>query len=262
MYASLMPNLSRLTLFAALLPAACAVAPDLVPVSAYGPAALGAVRYKAVLVAGDGSLPVFDNAVDAMADRLRRGGRTTGITRLSAAPAMIAQEGVRSASLDYILSAVGDMRPGPGEGCLVFATSHGAPRTGLSLSLTREALSPEALDRALVRGCGNAPTVVVASGCFSGVYAQAPMARPNRVILTAARPDRTSFGCGAGFTYTVYDRCLLDSLDSAVTWRDVSGAVGGCVASEERRQRVTPSEPQASFGEAVAGLPAPGRAAP
>ena len=88
------------------------------------------------------------------------------------------------------------------------------------------------------------------------------MARPNRVILTAARPDRTSFGCGAGFTYTVYDRCLLDSLDGAATWREVSGAVGGCVASEERRRRVTPSEPQASFGEAVAGLPAPGRAAP
>ena len=257
-----MPRMFRLALLAALLPAACAVVPDLAPVPAYSPAALGAVRYKAVLVAGDGSLPVFDNAVDAMAERLRRGGRTTGITRLSAVPAVIAQEGVRSASLDRILDAVGDMRPGPGEGCLVFATSHGAPRAGLALSLTREALSPEALDRALVRGCGNAPTVVVASGCFSGVYAQAPMARPNRVILTAARADRTSFGCGAGFTYTVYDKCLLDSLDGAATWRDVSGAVGACVSAEERRQRVTPSRPQASFGDAVAGLPAPGRAAP
>ena len=252
-------NLPRLTHCAVILAlSSCAAAPTLPPVEPYSAAELGTVRYKAVLAAGDSSLPVFDNAVAAVADRLRASERMAGITRLSATPALIEQSGVRSASLDHILDAISGLKPDVGQGCLVFVTSHGAPYRGLYLSSAGEMLSPHSLDRALVQGCGNAPTVVVASGCFSGTFAQPPMARTNRVILTAARADRVSFGCGAGFTYTVYDRCLLGSLDKGGTWQDAAGAIKACVEQEERRQGVTPSLPQTWFGSAVRGLPMPG----
>ena len=218
-------------------------------------------HWKAVLVAGDASLPVFDDAVEDMAARLReRDGVPPGdIQRLSAAPAIVAHDGARPATLDNVLDAVASMGPAAGQGCFVFATSHGARGYGLVLTAEdgREALSPAALDRALVRGCGNAPTVVVVSGCFTGIFAQPPMTRANRVVLTAARPDRTSFGCGAGRAYTVYDRCLLDIWDAGGTWRHAYDVIRRCVASEERRGRFTPSEPQAWFGAAVAALPLP-----
>ena len=160
----------------------------------------------------------------------------------------------RAATLEGVLAAVGAMRPAAGQACLVYATSHGVPGQGLYLSAQEEALTPAALDRALAVGCGRAPTVVIVSSCFSGLFAQGPMARPNRTILTAARADRTSFGCGAGRTHTVYDRCLLDSLGRDQTWPAVFAAVRRCVTAEERREGVAASLPQAWFGTGASKL--------
>ncbi len=276
----------RLTALIILAISACAAAPGRSTVPPRHAAAPAKMRYKAVLVAGDGRLPVFDNAVDGVAARLReRGGVAPGgLQRLSAAPAVVARRGVRSASLDHVLDAIRAMRPGAGEGCFVLATSHraprpgrargaaaallperrhvargrpGAPGRGLALGEAGELLDPTALDRALASGCGDAPTVVIVSGCFSGNFAQAPMARANRVILTAARADRASFGCGAGRTYTVYDRCLLAALDGGGSWREAYGSVRRCVEGEERDGGFQRSHPQAYFGPAVAGLGLP-----
>jgi len=213
----------------------------------------GAPPYVAVLVAGDDSLPVFDNATAAVQAVLQRTGAASEAARLSADP----RDGARVATVAGVLAAVGAMRPAAGQACLVYATSHGVPGQGLYLSAEEEALTPAALDRALTVGCGQAPTVVVVSSCFSGLFAQGPMVRPNRTILTAARADRTSFGCGAGRTYTVYDRCLLDSLGRDRTWPAVFTALRRCVTAEERREGVDPSLPQAVFGTAARGLPVP-----
>ena len=225
---------------------------------AAAPAASGMVPYKAVLIAGDGSLPVFDNAMDGVAADLRRAGAAADIVRLSGTGAGRALP----ATLGNVVEAIAAMRPAAGQGCLVFATSHGVHGGGFYLSAEEEVLTPAMLDRALQAGCGSAPTVVVVSSCFSGSFAQAPMARANRVILTAARVDRTSFGCGAGETYTVYDRCLLGRLDRRGTWPVAYDAIRRCVSAEERREGVMPSLPQAWFGGAVAGLALPTGAAP
>jgi hypothetical protein len=105
--------------------------------------------------------------------------------------------------------------------------------------------------------------VVIISGCYSGDFARGPMARPNRIVLTAARNDRPSFGCGAGRTYTVYDQCLLGALRQSTDWRGTADATEACVTREETAMRETPSGPQRWFGGEVAalGLPQPGPAA-
>ena len=194
-----------------------------------------------MLIAGDDSLPVFDNASGAMQAHLHAS--SGDLQRLSAAAS-----GGHAASLRNVLAAVASMRPAPGQGCFVFATSHGGRNEGLYLSNTDDFLTPRALDAALVRGCGDAPTVVVVSACFSGSFAQAPMTRANRVVLTAARADRTSFGCQAGRTYTVFDKCLLDSMDTGSAWPAVYGLVRRCVSREEALEDAVPSHPQAWFG--------------
>ena len=238
---------------------ACLAARNLPPVQSRNAAAPATTHYRAVLVAGDDSLPVFDNAADDVVIWLRRQGAVASgaLQRLSTTPAVIGRNGVRSASLEHVLDAVENMKPDAGEGCFVFATSHGAPYQGLALTKTGEMLNPAALDRALTVGCGNAPTVVIVSGCFSGNFTQAPMARANRVILTASRSDRASFGCGSGRTYTFYDRCLLDALDQAGAWPRAYVSAQRCVADEEHKGRFQRSEPQAYFGPAVAGLSFP-----
>lgn len=238
---------------------ACAAVPELPPVPSYGADMLAGLETKAVLIAGDDSLVVFDNATAGLRRRLMdRGVAVSDIQSLTASKA-----GGPRVSLSAVTDAVAAMRPSVGQACLVFATSHGGQGLGLLLSPGREFLTPQGLDRALAVGCGNAPTVVVVSGCFSGSFAKAPMNRANRVILTAAREDRTSFGCGAGREFTVYDKCLLDAIDALggrgklATWAAISDRTRGCVAAEERRVRVVPSEPQSAFGAAVPGMGLP-----
>jgi len=74
------------------------------------------------------------------------------------------------------------------------------------------------------------------------------MRAPNRLIITAARPDRPSFGCQADRTYTVFDECLLSVLPQASTWRRVYDADLACVRQRERELGVLPSQPQGFFG--------------
>ena len=138
-------------------------------------------------------------------------------------------------------------------------TSHGAHGPGLYLAAHEEFLSPDELDTALSAGCAASPTVAIVSACYSGVFAQPPMARPNRIVLTAAAADRPSFGCGAGAEYAFYDECLIRSLHSLPRdWPEVIADTGSCVAGLEARDKQPASMPQSAVGPAVARLPVPG----
>lgn len=210
--------------------------------------------WQAVLVAGDKAEPVFDNGVAAMQQILTASGvPAQNIHALSAAPGG-RLPGAEPASLAGILQRVASLQPRPGEGCLVYITSHGQRGQGVWLAYAGEFLTPAALARALAAGCGNAPTVVVVSACYSGAFAAPPLAAPNRIVLTAARPDRPSFGCQADRTYTVYDECLLGALQRAARWRAASDLTRACVTSRERELQVVPSQPRTAFGAAVKDL--------
>ena len=216
--------------------------------------------WTAVLVAGDGSIPVFDNATSRMADLLAAVGTSPGdIHRFSDAPDMLAQPHVQLASKTRVLNAIAAMHPQPGQACFVFMTSHGAHGPGLYLAAHDEFISPDDLASALDEGCGAAPTVAVVSACYTGDFARAPVATPNRIVLAAAAADRPSFGCGAGAQYAFYDECLIGSLHSLPRdWPEVIRDTGRCVAQLEAKDKETPSMPQSSVGASAAGLPVPG----
>jgi hypothetical protein len=255
----------RIAVGFALLLAACAT-PSLPPVPQYDAAALAATRFKAVLVAGDPSIVAFDNATARFerALRARAGVSREDIYRLSARDEVLRDKTVLLATVQATLATIEDLKPGPGEGCLVFATMHGARGQGLYMprGFGDHFLDPASLDRALALGCGNAPTVVIMSGCFSGIYAQPPVTRDNRIVLTAAAADRASFGCGAGNDYTYFDACLLGSLDQlgvGMTWQDAISATRQCVAAREAAMGAVPSHAQSWVGPAVTGMPLPWR---
>jgi hypothetical protein len=216
------------------------------------PARADPARWQAVLVAGDNAQPVFDNAVDALARWLGdRGVPPTDIHRLSASQTH-RDPAVEPATGPQVLQRIASLRPRAGERCLVFITSHGQRGQGIWLAASGEFLDSGALGRALSAGCGNAPTVVIVSSCYSGAFTA--MRAPNRVIINAARADRPSFGCQADRTYTVFDECLLAALPQAATWRSVHNVDLACVRRRERELGVLPSQPQAVFGKAVRNL--------
>ncbi len=208
--------------------------------------------WQVVLAAGDNAEPVFDNATREMSRRLAMAGvPASNIHRLSASAD---EPGAEPAGADVLLQRIADLPARPGDRCLIFLTSHGERGTGLWLARSNRALSPDELARALSRGCAAVPTIVVVSACYSGGFATGKMAKPNRVILTAARGDRPSFGCQAHRTYNFFDECLLGVLPQSATWRAVFDGASRCVRRMERALGAQPSEPQAYFGATMAGL--------
>lgn len=240
----------------ALLLAACAGPPPppvATPAASDAPPAL---TYRAVLVAGSDDTQAFDNGTARMREILVRSGlaREADVTRFSA---IAGTPGAERADAVPVLQHIATLSPADGQACLVFITSHGLPRRGLAMMASRQMIGARIMDRALSEGCGDRPTLAILSGCFSGVFAREPMTRPNRVILTAARDDRPSFGCGARDEFTYFDACLFDSLAAGRTWQAVFDATTACVSRREQERNFDASYPQAWFGSAAAALPVP-----
>jgi hypothetical protein len=232
----------------------CAVVTFLA-IGAAGNAAPASEHWQVVLVAGDTAQPVFDNAIKATDLWLTDHGVAEADIHRLAASARPSDSTAEPATLPRILARIAGLQHQENDRCLVFITSHGGRGRGVYLSRDNEMLAPAALARALTAGCGAVPTVVIVSACYSGSFVRGAMAAPNRIILTAARADRTSFGCSTERTYTVYDSCLLGTLAHATTWRAVYDETKTCVEAREKELGATPSLPQAWFGRAVRGLP-------
>ncbi len=209
-------------------------------------------NWAAVVVAGDhyahnGSpSAIFDNARRGVVHDLEASGfPARNIAEFSAARDSGAAY-ARAGTIADDLKALGRRARG---GCLLYFTSHGAPQ---GMVLGNRLLSPRQLARIVDADCGSRPTVLVVSACFSGVFVPA-LAEKDRIIITAARRDRSSFGCGQTNRYPYFDECVLS------VWPHVDGfialglAARSCVAAREKREHVgPPSEPQLRVGSQIA----------
>src|SRR6202012_5801989 len=115
-------------------------------------------------------------------------------------------------------------------GCLIYFTSHGTP-TGMVMG--DALLSPAQMHDMVSSACGNRPSVIVMSSCYSGQFVQ-PLQGENRIIMTAARPDRTSFGCGEMDHYTFFDDCFLRTFPMAGGFAEQGALVQQFVAAREQ----------------------------
>lgn len=131
-------------------------------------------------------------------------------------------------------------------GCFLYFSSHGNQR-GIVWG-TEGQLSPTRMGELVNQWCGDRPTVVVVSACFSGVFIPA-LQGPNRMVMTAARRDRSSFGCSEDATYPYFDGCFLESLPDATDFIDLSERTRSCVSRRETAEGLRPaSEPQVFVG--------------
>jgi len=68
------------------------------------------------------------------------------------------------------------------------------------------------------------------------------------MVITAARPDRSSFGCSSEDKYPFFDACFLESVGKARNFPALAPAIQGCVTRREREMQLAPaSEPQVSI---------------
>jgi hypothetical protein len=214
------------------------------------------ITWKAVLMTGDNEIDAFDNARKALKNEFVQMGVAPGnIRELSMSPAE-QQRGALPSSAETLQSALLSLSVGNTDGCLIHMTSHGT-RQGFAMK-DQQLLTPARLNSILDLGCGDRPTIVLVSACYSGTFVGPAMQKPNRIILTAAREDRTSFGCSPENEFTYWDGCLIDSLPQAETWLSLHRLLQRCIQAKESRGRFTPSLPQAFLADPVSDLKIPG----
>jgi hypothetical protein len=98
------------------------------------------------------------------------------------------------------------------------------------------------------------PSVVIISACFSGSLIPS-LQTSHRIIITAARADRSSFGCNPSSNHTYFGEAeLLAFTKSGRSLQQTVDDIRGTVASMERQGRHMPSEPQVSVGSNVSEL--------
>ena len=209
-------------------------------------------NWTAVVVAGDWhshdgeATEGFDNARRDVSLSLQKAGfQAAHIRQLSVRPQRYRQPGLGKTSVDAIYDALVDgLKTAPG-GCLIYFSSHGAPDGVL---VDDKILTPGVLGAILDTSCEDRPTVVVISACFSGVFVPT-LAASNRMVLTAARPDRTSFGCSQADKYPYFDECFLKSIGMSRDFPALARTVQACVAARELTEGMEPpSEPQLFVG--------------
>ncbi|WP_165967481.1 C13 family peptidase [Luteimonas aestuarii] len=223
----------------------------------------GAVDLYVVGFAGDGNEQVFGNEVaylrTLMAQRHGNEGRTLVLANR---PDARRREDTPLATLDNLRHALAGIAAtmDPEEDLLlVYLASHGTARHQLAVGqpgLFETFLKPTQL-RVALDDAGIPRRVVIVSACYSGGFIPA-LQDAGTIVLTAARHDRTSFGCGDTESATYFGRALLvEGMNRDGGLLDAFQYARRQVARREKMDRLTPSEPQMDVGsDALARLQA------
>jgi hypothetical protein len=212
-------------------------------------------NWAVLIVAGDDHAhsgapsQVFDNARRDLAHAFAGiGFSPANMVQFSVDPAKDAQH----TDVTTIANALWDLTNRAKGGCLIYFTSHGTPD---GIVTNNGVLQPDTWSKIVGNACGKRPSVVVMSSCYSGQFVPA-LQGANRMVFTAARPDRTSFGCGEQDHYTFFDGCFLQALPGSGDFPGLAARTKDCVSKEEQALGVDyPSEPQLSIGnDALASL--------
>lgn len=215
-------------------------------------------NWTAVVIAGDfhahsgGPTEAFDNARRDVTKTLGgMGFQSALIQQFSVRPERYPAEAPARAEAQTIYEALRTRAETAKSGCLFYISTHGSPE---GVILGKELLRPHLLAAMLNEACPARPSIVVISACFSGVFIP-PLQKPDRLILTAARPDRASFGCGESDKYPFFDECFLSAAPGARDFAALGAGVQACVARKEKETGAEPaSEPQIWVGPALRPL--------
>jgi hypothetical protein len=204
--------------------------------------------WAGIIVAGDwrahsgAASQVFDNARrDLRKAFIGLGFQPENIRQFSAIPQNFPYEDVKASAQEPIMTGLAQVTARAKAGCLLYLTSHGTPE---GIIIGERVVDPAPIAAMVNQYCGDRPTAVIVSACFSGIFV--PMLQgPNRIIFTAARSDRTSFGCGEQDQYTFFDTCVLADIGKVNSFPALADKVKACVTARETAMNVGTANPAA-----------------
>lgn len=137
---------------------------------------------------------------------------------------------------------------------ILFMTSHGSEEHQFSVRLVPLPLDwirPQDL-RAALDAAGILWRVQIISACYSGGFVE-NLSGPTSLVITAARADRPSFGCGGGSEITYFGRAFLaDALNQTLSLPQAFDIAREKVIERELARGYAPSHPQMDMGALMA----------
>lgn len=214
----------------------------------------GKVELFALLAGGTAYQGVFlsevEKTADLLTDRFDAGGRILQLANSEREPTRLPM--ANRANLAAAMTAMASRMDESEDIALIFLTSHGGPDV-FSLAFyeagTKDLRAAELAEMLETSGLRN--VVLVLSACHSGSFID-DLAAPDRLIVTAAAADRTSFGCADGNVWTRWGEAFFaTALRETRDFRRAFTRASALVGEWETAGGQTPSLPQMAEGEAI-----------
>ena len=206
--------------------------------------------------AADGSEDVFHNEAEYAAQLFtRRFGPTAHALVLENHPDTLATRPLATwSNLESALDGLAHRMDPQQDILLLYLTTHGSEDHTLLVDM-----DPLPLDQIGAQDLGDILAarpfrwkVVVVNACYSGGFVP-PLQGNGTLVLTAARSDRSSFGCGNDSAATYFGRAwLIDALNRTPDFIAAFAQAKDEIAKWERQDQLTPSEPQMAVGKGIA----------
>ena len=231
--------------------------PDLLTraIAALKPRTPGKVNLYAIVFAGDGTQNVFRNEAEYFDTLLSQRFDAAGhVIVLENNPATLGTRPLATwTNLEGALDAIATKMDPQQDILLVYFTTHGSEDHTLLVDM-----DPLPLDQI---GADDLPgilaehpfkyKVVIVNACYSGGFIP-PLQGPGNLIITAARSDRSSFGCGEQSELTWFGHAfLVDALNRTDNLQQAFAMAKRQIATWEKREGFEASDPQISTGAGI-----------
>jgi hypothetical protein len=219
-----------------------------------GPRVPGKPNLYLVTFAGDGSQDVFRNEAEYAAKMFReRFGASTHTLVLENNPASLSSYPIAGwNNLEAALDGLAKVMH-PDDILMLYLTTHGSDDHELLVDM-----DPLPLDQIGAQDLADILKqhafkwkVVVVNACYSGGFIP-PLAAKGTLVLTSARTDRSSFGCGTESDLTYFGHAfLVDALNRTDNFMDAFDQAKTEITQWEQHDKLTPSRPQSYVGDGI-----------
>lgn len=209
----------------------------------------GKINLYVVAFAGDGSEDVFRNEAEYVEQLFsQRFGAAGHVVVLENNPATVhARPLATLTNLVWTLDEIAAQMDPEQDVLLLYLTTHGSEDHELLVDLDPlplNQISPQDLADALDTTPAIRSRVVIVNACYSGGFIDA-LRNDSTLVITSARADRTSFGCGVESDITYFGNAfLVEALNRTTSFTQAFTDAARTVAEWETDDDEEHSEPQ------------------
>ena len=210
------------------------------------PSQRGRINLYLLAIAGDGSQEVFRREVEFVRGQFDRdfGTRGRSLALVNSRNTVATAPMATVTSIREAVKGIAARMDRDNDILFVFMTSHGGKDHEFKLNqnaMTLRGIKPkelaEILDESRIRW-----KVILVSACYSGGFVD-PLKSETTMVITAARADRTSFGCADENDFTYFGRAFFkEALPASSSFFEAFGKAQLLVDEWERKDKTPERE--------------------